>query len=160
VRGRTSRHCRSVHVSHSCFVGFQHQLGSGSQRPVETRVLPFDQAIGTVSDPRITFPIFSKSMPASSGCVLRPLVSGRRRHRSLEGHQPRRETFHPSSTASAFPSNPRRARRSSIGAFRAPCSRRAGSSRKRPITFGSRNSRPWTETVFSLSLAQSSTGSR
>jgi hypothetical protein len=128
VRGRASRHCRCVHVSHSCFVGFQHQLGSGSQRPVETRVLPFDRAIGTISDPRITFPIFSKSMPASSGCVLRPLVSGRRRHRSLEGHQPRRETFHPSSTASASPANPCRARRtivtpplaiSSIGAFRA-----------------------------------------
>jgi hypothetical protein len=41
VPGRASRHCRSVHVSHSCFAGLQRRSRSGSQLPGEMQVLPF-----------------------------------------------------------------------------------------------------------------------
>ena len=41
VPGRASRRRRSVHISHSRFAGLQHWSRSGSQLPVETRVLPF-----------------------------------------------------------------------------------------------------------------------
>ena len=44
----------------------------------------FAQAIGVTSDPELLSPIYSRSVPARSGCVRRPLVPGRRRHHPLE----------------------------------------------------------------------------
>src|SRR6516225_12333913 len=76
----------------------------------------FAQAIGVTSDPRITFPYLLKICASTLGLCAAPAPFTRPRH-----HSP--------STASASPSNPRRARRtvvapplaiSSIGAFRTP----------------------------------------
>ena len=86
VPGRASRRRRSVHVSHSCFAGLQHRSRSGSQLPVEMPVLPFCSSHwNSQVTPELLSPIYSRSVPARSGCVRCPLVPDRQRHHSLEG---------------------------------------------------------------------------
>ena len=130
VPGRTSRGCRPVHVSHSCFAGFQHRSRSGLQLPVERSVLPF----------------CSSRCASTLGLCAAPMVPGRRCHHSVEDpinlrarrsirtHQRRRRdqtVVEPGAPSTPTPRDFVHWR------FSYACRRRAwiGSSRRRPKTF-------------------------
>ena len=76
VPGRTSSRCRSVHASHSRFAGLQRRSPFGLQLPGEMQVLPFAQAVGVSSDPRITFPYLLKNRTSTFRlCALQATAS-------------------------------------------------------------------------------------
>jgi len=86
VPGRASRRRRSVHVSHSSFADLEQRFTIGlttSSRNAGVAVLL--NSLESQVTPELLSPIYSKSVPARSGCARCLLASGRRRHYSLEG---------------------------------------------------------------------------
>jgi hypothetical protein len=81
-----------VHLAHVPCTSAIHALVafSGGHHPAynflaKSTYCNFAQVIGVISDPKITSPIYSRLVPARSGCVRPSPVSERHGHYSLEG---------------------------------------------------------------------------
>jgi hypothetical protein len=84
--GRASRRRRSVHVSHSSFVGLEQRftirLTTSSRN---ARVAGLLNSLESQVTPEPLSPVYSSSVPARPGCVRCRPAPGRRQHQTLEG---------------------------------------------------------------------------